>query len=363
MAANSKIKWTYHTFNPWRVRGNSARVVASESMWRQPLDWDRKAKKEFDFYNCGGGSEKPPYVRPRVFCASLADVFEDWSGNFPDNPPGVHGGVRCMVDSAGDRLCTKGDKWSKQWPDEAGWRPLTMHDVRERLFRLIDATPNLDWLLLTKRPENIAKMMPEWCDSKQSDPTGIAKLQGRNNVWIGTSVEDQKTADERIPHLLKVPAKVRFLSMEPLLGPVFLGRLVHRHDGYSPEYFQVEQMGRIAIHWVIVGGESGHGSRPMHPDWPRSIRDQCQAAGVPFFFKQWGDWFPSSQEDEDATKPMTGKPEIYLNSKTGRIAKTASGFERGCPCDHGPNDASMVKIGKKPAGRLLDGQEWNEVPK
>ena len=175
-------------------------------------------------------------------------------------------------------------------------------------------------------------------------------VQWPSHVWIGKTVEDQEHADKRIPELLKVPAKVRFLSVEPLLGPidfvlvkeeqdalfgaqtvganVLAGRVETRfRDGTT---YLDQTVDERRIHWVIVGGESGKGARPMHPDWVRSIRDQCVSAGVPFFFKQWGEWAPS--------------PEIGLPYH----------FEDG---DH------AFRIGKKTAGRLLDGREWNEVPR
>lgn len=119
------------------------------------------------------------------------------------------------------------------------------------------------------------------------------------NVWIGTSVENQGQADQRIPALLRIPEKVRVLSMEPLLGPVDLeafwgGERVYRGDGHSGflDY-------RPLVHWVIVGGESGRNARPMHPDWARSLCDQCQEAGVPFFFKQWGEWKPCNSRSHN----------------------------------------------------------------
>ena len=137
------------------------------------------------------------------------------------------------------------------------------------------------------------------------------------NVWLGVSVENQAAADERIPLLLKTPAAVRFVSCEPLLEEV---DLTHDLDGYRGE----EESIANTINWVICGGESGPDARPMHPDWVRSLRDQCQDAGVPLFFKQWGEW---------------GLP--IINKLGGGV---------------------MMKMGKKAAGRLLDGQEWNEVP-
>jgi protein gp37 len=222
---------------------NGTRVVASEAAWREPWKWDRAA---------GAAGE-----RHRVFCASLADVFED--------------------------------------------RP-ELVAPRVRLFHLINETPNLDWLLLTKRPENIRRfcgapdVRRSWAESTPP------------NVWLGTSIENQATADERIPHLLKTPAAVRFLSCEPLLGPVDLMPWFQRGErcrecgstklgtldpcgpdwyaGLPPLCTRCGGLTESPIHWVIVGGESGPKARPMHPAWARSLRDQCQAAGVSYFMKQ-----------------------------------------------------------------------------
>ena len=303
MAENSHIEWTHHTFNPWRgctkvsegckfcyaetlsARNHAtlgvwgpkgSRPIAAESYWRQPLKWDRLAKESGE--------------RPRVFCASLADVFE---------------GQETM-------------------PDDQ-WEGVVL--ARSRLFDLIEATQNLDWLLLTKRPENVRGMTDiRWPDSLP------------DNLWIGTSVEDQKTANERIPHLLQVPTKVRFLSCEPLLGPVSLN--IHLSGCGGSVFLDclrgIEEWGtddesdtsysENHIDWVIVGGESGKNARPMHPDWARSLRDQCQAAGVPFLFKQWGEWCPF-------------------------------------PAHHLDGWTKMYRAGKARAGRTLDGKVWDEYPK
>jgi protein gp37 len=270
MGANSAIEWTHHTFNPWRgctrvsagckncyaetmskrnpgVLGvwgpRGTRVVAAESYWRQPVTWDREAAQAGE--------------RRRVFCASLADVFED-DATMP--------------------LASREVVWA----------------ARERLWALIAQTPNLDWLLLTKRPENILSMIPVPWRFHHGAP---------HNVWYGTSVEDQATAEYRIPYLLQVPARVRFLSCEPLLGPVDLGRWLPDldrpidwvPDGDAPPGIydpltreRYPDPADIELHWVIAGGESGHGARPMHSDWARSLRDQCTAAGVSFFMKQMG---------------------------------------------------------------------------
>lgn len=261
---------------------NGTRVVAAESAWKQPLKWDRLANSG----KLPDGSPNPDGRRPRVFCASLGDVFEDWKG--------------VMVDAKGRPLIGSwlnqgSHRWEGADPDTfahapQGYRAVTMQDVRNRLFAMIDATPNLDWLLLTKRPQNIGGMMPPRDLGERSE--GIAEGDygyhhpdhafRRPNVWLGTSCENQAAADERIPHLLKVPAAVRFLSCEPLLGPIEFSNVTRRSDG-------VAQLGKPAlagISWVIVGGESGPGHRPMQVEWADGIARQCQAAGVRFFCKQ-----------------------------------------------------------------------------
>ena len=365
MAENSKIEWTNHSFNPWRgcskisagcancyaetlsgrnpgtlgVWGpNGTRVVASEAMWREPVKWDCAAKSAGE--------------RHRVFCASLGDVFEDWTGP--------------MVDAKGKELFVS--------PGTGLWLPgdfqfmrdnLTMDHVRARLFALIDATPNLDWLLLTKRPENIARMMPK----PAFDHAGWnGTLDGywhqmdkpRPNVWLGVSVENQQAADERIPHLLKVPAKVRSLSCEPLLGPVDIEWWLNEAK------FNADDPNVPKLHWVIVGGESGPGARPLHPDWARSLRDQCQAAGVPFFFKQHGDWLAHAVL-EDGPKKVRFEPplgcgdmgslHIIENGQPVKPPKGATVNEIMAP-----GRILLTRPGKKAAGRMLDGRTWDEFP-
>ncbi|HYH67435.1 MAG TPA: phage Gp37/Gp68 family protein [Urbifossiella sp.] len=379
VAANSAIEWTTHTFNPWegcskvspgcahcyaesragrygssKWGPNGTRVVRSEAYWRGPLKWNREAAwcgnpvcKAAAMGRAGGRCACGLAVeRPRVFVASLADVFEDWQGK--------------MVDARGERLYYPMNSWEDRRPwvpiSECGGeeKPITMGTVRKRLFDLIDATLNLDWLLLTKRPQNIWDLTPGtgWVDAEHR------AWPVRENVWFGTSVENQAAADERIPHLMKVPAAVRFLSMEPLLGPVDLGswytiaefrRLIAEdvaRGHYDPERLRLiqdphtfETIGSEeellpGLHWVIAGGESGHGARPMHPLWARQVRDQCQAAGVPFFFKQWGEWGPGARCDHP-------KADYYWFQPDGTL---------------------VSRFGKKAAGRLLDGQEFSGFP-
>lgn len=306
MGERSKIEWTDATFNPWvgcsKVsqacthcyaeswarrtgkpdlwRGERRRTTPSN--WRQPLKWDAQARADG--------------VPRRVFCASLADVFED----HPSLPP---------------------------------WRA--------DLWDLISETPSLRWLLLTKRPENILRMIPDhWRSGLPS------------SVWVGTTVEDQARANERIPELIRVPAEVRFLSCEPLLGSLDLtrwapggiarwvcsecgsffanpGRTICPVVGCSgvgtwepnPEW---RRPGGQPISWVISGGESGGGARPTKIAWFRGLRDQCAAAGIPYLHKQNGEHLSEGLD--------------------------SGGFE------------VHTRVGKARAGRLLDGRTHDGLP-
>lgn len=266
MAEKTGIAWTDSTFNPWigctkvgpgcdhcyaealmdkrwhRVQWgpHGQRQRTSAANWRQPLLWER----EHEAFALMHGR------RRRVFCASLADVFDN----------------------------AVPDAW------------------RADLFNLIADTPHLDWLLLTKRIGNARAMLDAFCES---DGHKGERWDGWPNVWLGATVVNQEEADRDIPKLLATPAAVRFLSIEPMLGPVDLTRWLSRCDhGSRPGPGGIGGVmcaechghghGCMRLHWVIAGGESGPSARPMHPDWARSLRDQCAAAGVPFFFKQMG---------------------------------------------------------------------------
>ena len=350
---NSKIEWTDHTFNPWegctRVSPGCANCYAetrnqrfagganfgpgaprrrtSAANWRQPLKWDREAAEA---YNDWAGHEtlhggNPRYAeprRPRVFCASLADWLDD------EVP------IEWLAD----------------------------------LLDLIRRTPNLDWLLLTKRPQNwdrrLRKVHELLCfptlhspDEQKTRNWCYYWLNGAppQNVWIGTTVEDQARADERIPHLLSIPARVRFLSCEPLLGPVRLpiGSVMAgfpRHITAAGHAVGAP----LAIHWVICGGESGPKARPMHPDWARSLRDQCAAAGVPFLFKQWGEWTPGENLERGGRLPCA-----YFAGDRWDFSTQTDKQSENCHADDSPD---VYRVGKAAAGRLLDGKEHNEFP-
>lgn len=246
------------------------------------------------------------------------------------------------------------------------------------LLALIQATPNLDWLLVTKRPELFRQRMEhvfgfEICENPAYEPCRLQLAwdwhhgkEAPANVWLGASVENQKAAYKRIPYLLQIPARVRFLSCEPLLGPVDLcdwydhksgDACVHPLDGYvsSDGFYHPWVDKNSRIHWVICGGESGPNARPIHPDWARSLRDQCVAAGVPFFFKQWGEW--QAVYDRDQDPDWRGVEQVKTTFPKGRWVNLEGwhGF-------HGEHVHWMVPAGKKKAGRLLDGRKWNELP-
>lgn len=272
MGEHSRIEWTDHTFNPWWgcTKVSSAcdncyaeawarrfgldiwshgkpRRFLSESYWQQPRKWNKTASEE--------------KTRYRVFCASMADVFE----------------------------------WGK-----------SLSSWRAKLWQLIEDTPNLDWLLLTKRPHLVKRLVP-WGESW---PT---------NVWLGTTAENQSTLKKRVPHLLLNPSHIRFLSCEPLLGPLNLD----------------QELGSQSIHWVIAGGESGVGARPCDPDWIRSIKNSCEEFAVPFHFKQWGDWAPISEV-------KGAVPKRILSDST--------------------YSTEIGRFGKKTAGRFLDNRTWDGLP-
>ncbi|MET3627181.1 phage Gp37/Gp68 family protein [Burkholderia sp. 572] len=333
MSENSKIEWTDSTFNPWegcqkvgpgcdhcyaearnaRFGGGTAvnwgpgapRRRTSAANWRKPLAWNAA---HADFFAEHGR-------RQRVFCASLADVFDN----------------------------AVPDAW------------------RADLFDLIWNTPHLDWLLLTKRIGNARPMISR---ALELAGRGVNTPWPWSNVWIGATIVNQEEADRDIPKLFTVPAHVRLLSMEPLLGPVDISRHLDYCEKLDKHGISRRVGGQhikcdehCGISWVIVGGESGPGARPMHPDWARSLRDQCAAAGVPFLFKQHGEWAPGSGDFG------AGRIETAAIALDGRVAVggyRVDDYPRGATSGDG---WSMVhRAGKRTAGRLLDGRTHDEFP-
>lgn len=236
-------------------------------------------------------------------------------------------------------------------------------EMIDQVFRMMFEAKQHVFQVLTKRAERMRK----YVEDRWSDP----KWPPAPNIWLGVSVENQEAADERIPHLTKAPCRVRFLSCEPLLGPVDLSRWIDRDEIRKAGGRWTEEL----VDWVICGGESGPGARPMHPDWARAIRDQCVAAGVPFHFKQWGEYGTGS------ICMTTGLPTFrQFSSFEDWVCKASSRVRGGLCIDQAGNvlksgadfararDANLFpvtildRVGKKVAGRLLDGREWNEMP-
>lgn len=329
MAENSKIEWTDHTFNPWTgctkvspgcdgcyaeawaKRSGTVRWGAGEprrrttaANWQLPHRWNAQAAREGRRY--------------RVFCASLADVFDN------------------------------------QVPEPWRWE----------LFRLIAATPHLDWLLLTKRIGNAHDMLNDAAAAVAGEFVGAKEWDRAPwpNVWLGATVVNQVEANRDVPKLLVTPARVRFLSIEPMLGPIDLTRIVvHRGpiellptappSHYAPHVcitVNALKGSTQLLHWVIAGGESGPHARPAHPDWFRKLRLQCAAAGVPFLFKQWGEWLPATEG-----RSITGR--VLVVEGEAPVPKAPQWH-------HFPDGGQMARVGKKAAGRRLDGVEHNGVP-
>jgi len=319
-----------YTFNPWRgcvkispacancyaektskrnpkVLGEwgygTNRSHAAPSYWNLPLRWNKEAEKAGE--------------RRKVFCASLADVFEDRSD---------------------------------------------LVEARHRLFCLIMKTPHLDWLLLTKRPENIRPHLEEidvWDELPLS------------NVWFGTTVENQEYANLRIPSLMKIPGPVRFLSVEPMLGPVNLRRVIYDHvtmidaleglHGWPIAHAPIPD-GVFPINWVIAGGESGSDARLMHPDWVRGIRDDCAETKTPFFFKQWGKWRPKLESIAGYPKPICKDEKWGTLQRDGKWWPVTTPWNGRQDKDSETGEIVMVGLDKKKSGRVLDGLTHNDMP-
>lgn len=301
MAEDTNIEWADHTFNPWMGCTNvspacdhcyaetltarfgrvgwgakAERVRTSDAYWKGPRRWNRDAEQLV----------RAGLPRPKVFCASLADVFDNHRSIDPE------------------------------------WR--------EELWLLIRATPNLDWLLLTKRPQNIQRFMPGgyW-----------------PNVWLGVTVENRDEMYRRGSELAYYREKVAqtFWSCEPLLGDL----------GEIPP--------QLMPSWIIMGGESGYHARPTHPDWFRSIRDQCKAVGTPLLFKQWGEWTPWEPTFVPCWKNQCGDVEDG-NCLFPENMDNDPNWDDGLAhlLDH--SHCVFQRVGKKNAGRLLDGVLHNEFP-
>lgn len=221
------------------------------------------------------------------------------------------------------------------------------------IFAVMERCPQHTFQILTKRADRMRTFIQRNPGSWEYT-TRAPKPKGLPNVWLGVSVENQHFADVRIPLLLDTPASVRFISAEPLLGPVNLTHLLSPKHPDIPIH-ALKCVVPPHLDWVICGGESGPGARAMHPDWARSLRDQCQSAGVPFFFKQWGDSVPC---DQITTEELIG----YTRHGRKQPTKSCGNF---CCREHGHiehGELMRVHAGKKKSGRLLDGRTWDEFP-
>ncbi len=339
MAETSSIEWTDSTWNPWigctrispacdhcyaahsapaRIQGvnwgaGEQRKRTTDRNWSQPLRWQRQSAA---FFAANGR-------RQRVFCASLADIFDN------------------QVDV--------------QW----------LVDV----LAVLKQTPDLDWLLLTKRIGIVVNRLRAAAAHAEGLPNSAelaawirAWVDGQPpaNVWIGATVCNQDEATRDIPKLLAVPAATRFLSIEPLLGPISL-RGIATGEADSLE-------GAARLSWVIVGGESGTQARPMHPAWPQQLRDECAEAGIPFLFKQWGEWHTAAYNASTGRavfrqfenhQHWVNKASTWVNGgicldKHGRELRNGGDFAVARDAQAFPVTI-MHRVGKVAAGRELDG--------
>jgi protein gp37 len=224
-----------------------------------------------------------------------------------------------------------------------------------KIFEIMLINQEHTYLILTKRPKRMKKVLLDiWFHLGRNYPESKPDFPLRN-IWLGITAENQQEADKRIPILLQIPATVRFVSIEPMLSEI---KLWDHNIDECPTYYDGCNC-KEGINWVIVGGESGPGARPMNPGWVRSIRDQCQGAGVPFFFKQWGEWaemkqmgaFMATGRAKNGTH--TGRYDLKYYDKT-----QANNITVDCAF----NNISVYRVGKKKAGRILDGRIWDEVP-
>lgn len=323
MAKGSKIEWTDHTFNPWigcqRVAPECDHCYAEamNQRWSGGANWGPKAPRRRTTaaywlaprrWNAASAAFEVAHGRrQRVFCASLADVFDN----------------------------------------------AVPADWRNDLWALIEATPDLDWMILTKRPQNIARMLPESWGA------------GWPNVALGVTAGTMAGAKRDIPILQATPTRRRFISVEPLLERVDLceelGIWWNQTEG------RWIRTGEHGIHMMIVGGESGPGARPMHPVWVRSLRDQATAAEVPFMFKQWGEWKPVAQMTDAEADALylpapAGAPFARRSPRYGEAVLGMGG--RMLSPSHPdawrhPTDMHVWRIGKARSGRDLDGQIHN----
>lgn len=357
MADNTAIEWCDTTWNPIRARNKATGKIG----WHceHVSEGCRNCYAEAINLRLGTGLPFKPGHRKDV------DIFVD--EKMLEMPTRWRKPRRIFVESMSD-----------------GAGDFVTDHMLDAMLKEMSFNHRHTFIVLTKRPERLNaylkrfKPSPQWDgwitrdgvvsnDIPRGEPIFAPDRWPLRNVWIGTSVEDQPSANARIPILLDTPAALRFLSMEPLLGPVDLRRIKVAggwYDSLNGWRDVKEQFPGIdnLIDWVIGGGESGPKARPMHPDWARLLRNQCADAEVPFFFKQWGEW--------GLEEAKFNSHEMHAVALDGTLYKAADlawpdGSRRREALDAGHDHAalhSIFRLGKKAAGRLLDGVEHNGFP-
>lgn len=324
MSTNSKIEWTDATWNP--IRGCSRVSEGCRNCYAE--------KVAARFSGSGLAYEGLAAMKQVVGPDGLVHIEARWTNE-----------IQVMVDKIRDPL-----RWRKPRRVFVNSMSDLFHEkvsfgTIRAIFNVMDKAKRHTFQILTKRPDR----MLEWM---RSAPYFLLP-----NVWLGVSIEDQASADKRIPLLMQMPAAVRWVSYEPALGAVDFEK-VPLPDAYlrmngitgvaqpksekdtEPDDYRYWTRKGFKLDWVVCGGESGPGARPMHPEWARSARDQCQVAGVPFFFKQWGEWCPCAAVDPKCHEQWPENRQVW-------------------------NEAGLhsMRLGKKRSGRLLDGREWSEYPR
>jgi protein gp37 len=382
MGDNSKIEWTDATWNP--IIGCSVVSPACTNCYAMQMAARLEKMAESHFEVIGRTAENGPIPNSHYLgTTEPSKAGPVWTGK---------------VALAPEHILTRPLRWRKPRRIFAVSMGDPFHENvhdswLDRIFAVMALCPQHTFQVLTKRPERMREYLtaPRPWERVSSHIISDELVVGRSfdksmamawaydkgylpNVWVGVTVEDQCRADERLSHLLATPAAMHFVSVEPMLGPVDLARvstnavspfdgveqasLINALNGHQSWHGNVMVNINGGIDWVICGGESGPKARPMHPDWARYLRDQCVAAGVPFFFKQWGEWV--SILDRDRQDPdWRADYQVRLSQKAGTCwlnLDGGGGF-------HGARLNVMQRVGKARAGRLLDGREWNEFPR
>jgi protein gp37 len=387
MADNSSIEWTDATWNPIRgctrvsegCRNCYAEVMAAR--FSDPGQWGHGLARRVA--QPGGGTDHRwtgevalvdealdlplRWRRPRrIFVNSTSDLFHE---KVPDAWIDRVFAVMALAPQHTFQVLTKRPERMREYltrPVQGPWaRRMHRVDDAGRQADATDAWRRVHHALCEMLPNTPPKQLNLASEMQEPHGDGFMPRWPLANVWLGTSVEDQDTANARIPHLLATPAKVRFLSCEPLLGPVDLTRVkspvygeVCALTGYLGSGMYGDYGPKLA--WVICGGESGPGARPMHPDWARSLRDQCTLDRVPFFFKQWGEWAPD-------TGPFRDRQDPIMEGKAACAVWTGQRWDHYRDCYGPPAPIPlaaewMYRLGKNRAGRLLDGRAHDEFP-